>query len=110
MSTSQRILPIQLAVVGSELAIAWNDGLESYLKLEMLRRSCPCAVCQGEADVMGLVDRPSPEYTDASFRLRSIHPVGGYAVQAHWEDGHQSGLFSFSYLKTLGEPDANPSR
>ncbi len=44
--------PTNIQQIGEELAIAWNDGTESYLKLEMLRRACPCAACGGEPDVL----------------------------------------------------------
>ena len=44
-----------IVVAGTELAIAWADGKESYLDLETLRRACPCAGCQGEPDATGRV-------------------------------------------------------
>ena len=98
-----RLTPVQIAQVGSELAIAWNDGVESFIQLEQLRRGCPCAVCQGEADVMGHVDRPQRTFSPASFELRSYQTIGGYALQPVWADGHSSGLFAFNYLRKLCE-------
>jgi len=96
-----RLTAINLQVIGGELAVAWNDGIESYLKLETLRRNCPCASCGGEPDVLGNIEKPEVTYTEASFGLRSHHLVGGYAWQPTWEDGHGSGLFSFDYLRRL---------
>ena len=37
----------------------------------------------------------------AAFELRRFVPVGGYAVQLFWADGHNSGIFAFDYLKRL---------
>ncbi len=52
-----RLEPTNIQQIGDELAIAWNDGTESYFKLEMLRRACPCAACGGEPDALGNVSR-----------------------------------------------------
>ena len=97
-----RLSPVNIQIVGSELAVAWNDGTETFLPLETLRRSCPCAQCGGEPDVLGNVEQPHVTYTLSSFRLRSFEVVGGYALQPVWEDGHRSGLYSFQYLQKLG--------
>ena len=40
-----RLEPANIQQIGDELAIVWNDGEESYFKLELLRRACPCAAC-----------------------------------------------------------------
>lgn len=92
-----------LALVGDELAIVWSDGHEEYLKLEALRRACPCASCQGEPDAMGRVVRPKVQLNERSFQLLRYEPVGGYALQLHWADGHHTGIYSFDYLRSLGE-------
>ena len=91
-------------VIGNELALAWNDETESYFALEFLRRACPCAACGGEPDVLGNVSRPHVTYTDKSFQLVGFDLVGGYALQPRWADGHSSGIYSFTYLRRLGEP------
>jgi DUF971 family protein len=96
-----RLQLVNLAVVGEELALAWSDGAECYFGLEELRRLCPCAVCQGEADVLGRVDRPKVEYTASSFELKRCAPVGGYALQPLWADGHDSGLYTYRYLRAI---------
>ena len=90
-------------VIGNELALAWNDETESYFALEFLRRACPCAACGGEPDVLGNVSRPHVTYTDKSFQLVGFDLVGGYALQPRWADGHSSGIYSFTYLRRLGE-------
>jgi DUF971 family protein len=101
MTATAHIVPNRIDIIGEELAIAWNDGQESFFTLESLRRACPCAVCQGEADVLGSVERPERTFNSNSFQLQSLHSVGGYALQPLWRDGHSTGLFSFSYLRQL---------
>jgi DUF971 family protein len=96
-----RIEPNNLQLIGNELAVAWNDGGESYLPLELLRRACPCASCGGEPDVLGHVVRPQVSYTPASFELAGWQLVGGYAVQPRWGDGHATGIYSYQYLRRL---------
>jgi DUF971 family protein len=97
-----RISPLNIQVIGNELAVAWNDRTETFLALEALRRACPCAACGGEPDVMGQVVRPQVAYTDKSFILTGHQLVGGYAFQPTWADGHSSGLYSFDFLRRLG--------
>jgi DUF971 family protein len=96
-----RLEPTNIQQIGNELAIAWNDGTESFFKLEVLRRACPCAACGGEPDVLGDISRPLVNYTDKSFQLVGFDLVGGYAVQPRWADGHNSGIYSFTYLRRL---------
>jgi len=102
-----RLMPLNIQPIGEELAVSWNDGTETYLRLDFLRRHCPCAACGGEPDaldvVAGRVETPELTHTPASFRLRSYQIIGGYAFQPTWEDGHNTGLYPFSYLKRLEE-------
>ena len=71
-----RLAPTNLQVIGDELAIVWNDGQESYLKLETLRRHCPCAGCGGEPDILGHVVR--------SRRSRTRRPASACAAINSW--------------------------
>jgi DUF971 family protein len=104
-----RLLPAHIAHVGHEIAIAWNDGSETFLGLETLRRNCPCALCGGEPDVLGRIERPEVSYTPASFILRGWQLVGGYALQPAWGDGHSTGLYPFSYLLKIAAAAATPA-
>ena len=87
--------------IGDELALSFADGFEAFLPLPMLRRACPCAVCQGEPDALGRVVRPKVEHGPRAFELLKFDIVGGYAIQLFWADGHSSGIYSFAYLQKL---------
>jgi DUF971 family protein len=102
-----RLTPTNIQAIGSELAIAWSDGKESYVPLEALRRACPCAACGGEPDVLGRVIRPQVSYGPESFVLKGFAVVGGYAIQPAWADGHGTGLYTFPYLQRLAAEAAS---
>jgi DUF971 family protein len=94
--------PLDLQQIGTELAIKWDDGTESFIALETLRRACPCAGCMGERDVLGQLHKgPEQPLAPRSFQLARLELVGAYAVQPIWADGHRSGIFSFDYLRRL---------
>ena len=98
-----RLEPTNIQQIGAEVAISWNDGTESFFKLETLRRACPCAGCGGEPDVLGNVLRPQVTYTGESFQLVGFDLIGGYAWQPRWGDGDSTGIYSFTYLRRLEE-------
>jgi DUF971 family protein len=94
--------PVDIQVIGHELAIKWDDQGESFIPLESLRRCCPCAGCRGEVDVLGQLHKgPEIPLKPASFQLVRLQQVGGYALQPVWADGHESGLFAFDYLRKI---------
>ena len=94
----------QAVVIGDELALSFADGVRSAIcRFAMLRRACPCAVCQGEPDALGRVVRPKVEYGPEAFELVKFEPVGGYALQLYWGDGHSSGIYTFAYLRKLAD-------
>ncbi len=101
-----RLSPENMQVIGNELAIRWNDGVECYLPLRELRGACPCAGCAGEAEAPGRVARPEVTHVSSSYEMRSWLMVGGYAFQPTWNDGHNTGIYSFDYLRRLaGDPE-----
>ena len=90
--------------IGNELAIRWEDGNESFILLEKLRRCCPCAACHGEMDILGNVYKaPDKPLSPTAFSLVRVAAVGGYAIQPVWGDGHNSGIFSFDYLHKVAD-------
>ena len=53
------------------------------------------------ADALGRVIRPEPQVGQGGHDLVKIEPIGGYALQLFWGDGHSSGIYSFDYLRRL---------
>jgi DUF971 family protein len=84
-----------------KLAIDWRDGRRRRYNVGELRRKCPCATCLYERD-----SAASPaEATDNSavVAIAQVHPVGNYAYNIHFSDGHSTGIFSLEMLLELGE-------
>jgi len=95
--------PLDLQVIGTELAIRWDDGQESYIPLLELRRHCPCAGCAGERDIFGnLYKGPDRPLGPRAAELSRLESVGSYAVQPFWGDGHNTGLYTYEQLRRLG--------
>lgn len=98
---SRAFEPRDIAVAGRELAVAWGDGHESYYSLERLRRDCPCAGCRSraaaprEGSPLRVVAAPRPE----ELAVVRLVPVGSYAVQIVWSDGHDAGIYAFEALR-----------
>jgi DUF971 family protein len=93
--------PEKIALLGPEVAILWQDGTENYYPMEFLREKSPSADNMGETDLLG--NRYGGDGT-AKFpgvMVKGWNMVGGYAVQFHFSDGHNTGLFSYDYLKQL---------
>jgi DUF971 family protein len=79
------------------LAIAFDDGAEFELSCELLRVYSPSAEVKGHG--------PGQEVLQVGkerVNIREIEPVGNYAVRLVFDDGHQSGIYSWPYLYDLG--------
>ncbi len=96
--------PVDLKVQLAEqrLIIAWKDGERSEFLLAELRRVCPCATCRSkrekETDNPLRVLKADP----TGVRVTAARLVGNYAVQFTWSDGHDTGIFDFRMLRSLG--------
>lgn len=84
----------------SEISIKWSDGTETNYTAAQLRRACPCAGCKDEWTGEKIL-KDSDVADDISFKHISI--VGRYALNFHFSDGHDTGIFSFSFLRELSE-------
>jgi DUF971 family protein len=94
--------PQSYQLVGDLFVIVWEDGVESYYPLEALRRACPCAACSGEPDLFGRMYGGAPQrYGPNSFVLQSVEPVGNYALQPNWADGHTYGIWTYERLRSF---------
>ena len=82
----------------SEVSIKWSDDTESRFTAAQLRRACPCAGCINEWTGEKMLD-PAKIADDLTFKKISI--VGRYALNFQFSDTHETGIFSFKYLKEL---------
>jgi len=82
----------------SELGITWSDGRESRYGARQLRLACACAHCVDEWSGEPRLDVAS---VPDDIRPLKIQPVGRYALQIDWSDGHSTGIYSFRQLRAL---------
>ncbi|HXH69052.1 MAG TPA: DUF971 domain-containing protein [Pyrinomonadaceae bacterium] len=82
----------------SELSIIWSDEAETKYNAADLRRSCPCAGCINEWTGEKMLKAENIA-DDLSFSSISI--VGRYALNFHFSDGHETGIYSFDYMRKL---------
>ena len=107
--------PEHIAISKSKgIKIDWADGHRSEYQLGMLRDECPCATCTGahgtppertnyaaeEASAAAEAANPFKMYTPR-LKMLKVEPVGGYAIQIHWSDSHNTGIYTFDLLRKL---------
>ena len=93
---------------GTGVEIEWKDGHHSAWNFAWLRNACPCATCHEERDKTGrAVGAPKPKAPtllvmyEAPARPVEVTPVGKYALKFKWSDGHESGIYSWDYLRRV---------
>lgn len=109
--TADQFKPANLNLDRREgLTIKWSDGRTSRFPLTLLRKACPCASCRTEREA------PKPQTASRSLTIlpsnisqatefTNAGLVGNYAIQIHWADGHNTGIYDFRYLRMI-DPDA----
>jgi DUF971 family protein len=101
------LYPIELKQIGgAELLVVWNDGQRRQYTFTELRDECPCASCRerraGKAEpAAALLPVLRPEEA-RPLRIVSMRPVGNYAYSIAFNDGHNTGIYTFELLRTLG--------
>ena len=92
---------IRLNPAKSQLTVDYDSGERFVLAAEYLRVESPSAEVQGHGSggkkiVAGKAD----------VKIQALEPVGNYAVRIRFDDGHDTGLFSWDYLHELGREHA----
>ncbi len=93
---------------GTGMDIEWDDGHRTHYSFQWLRDACPCATCNEERENHGR--KPGePEKKAATLlpmykeppKPKEVKPVGRYALNIIWNDGHASGIYSWDYLRGM---------
>ncbi len=97
--TASTPTPVSLTVHGASrvLEIAFSDGASFRIPFELMRVYSPSAEVQGHGPGQAVLQTGKREVT-----LTGLEPVGNYAVQPAFSDGHDSGIFTWEYLYFLG--------
>jgi ATP-binding protein involved in chromosome partitioning len=94
-----RIEPPKLEIVagGTELSVAFDGAKPFLLSAEMLRVMSPSAEVQGHSP-----DQRVTVGRKRKVKIKELRPVGNYAIRIAFDDGHDTGLFTWTYLQQLG--------
>ena len=100
--------PKSLRREGDGLRIDWADGVSTFASWRKLRDHCPCATCNEER-----AKPPNPfkvlsaaEVAAGAPSPTAMKPVGHYAYQITWNDGHDSGIYPIDLLRSIDEPQS----
>ena len=100
---SSTLIPTALTVHQKSrvLDIAFDDGRQFSLPFEFLRVFSPSAEVRGHGQGQEVLQVGKRE-----IGITAVDPVGNYAIQPTFSDGHNTGLFSWDYLYKLGSEQA----
>lgn len=103
-SLAEKRLAIEPREISQEnnalLRITWADGRVCDYPAATLRRACPCAQCVNEWTGERTL---KPEAVSNEVEINDVSIVGRYALNFRWGDGHETGIYSFQYLRDLCE-------
>ncbi|HVY21591.1 MAG TPA: DUF971 domain-containing protein [Bauldia sp.] len=91
-------LEIRLKQDRRTLVVAFDDGVVHDLPAEMLRVLSPSAEVQGHSPEQRVTVGGKKDVT-----IVGVDPVGNYAVKLSFDDGHNTGLFTWGYLRKMGD-------
>ena len=97
MTTTPSPTEIKLHQKSRVLEIAFSDGRSFALPYEFLRVFSPSAEVRGHGPGQEVLQTGKREID-----IKTLDPVGSYAVQPTFSDGHATGIFSWDYLYSLG--------
>ena len=83
---------------GAELVVRFDDGYEGAIPYELLRVESPSAETKGHG-----AERPPPPAKKRKVGVIGAEPVGRYAVRIRFDDGHETGLYTWGLLRELAE-------
>jgi DUF971 family protein len=99
--------PEHIAISKSKgIEIDWKDGHRSSYSTDYLRDWCPCASCTGSHGTTPREKtteaKPNPfQMFTPKLKMLSIEPVGSYAVRIAWNDGHDTGIYSYDHFRNI---------
>jgi DUF971 family protein len=93
--------PTNIQLIGHEVAIAWDDGRETYFTGETLRAASPSAENVGEHDILGNKYGGDGPTRFPGVTVLGWEQVGNYAIRFDFSDRHRTGLYSYEYLREL---------
>jgi DUF971 family protein len=112
MPTAESASARQITVDGQQriMTIRWGDSHESIYPFDLLRKECPCALCDDERKKraaqqkkggLSLSEMKGTVVRAGEAQVTDVQKVGHYALNFTWHDGHHTGIYSFEFLRSL---------
>lgn len=98
MTAQVRVTDIRLRTKSRVLDVVFEDAERYSLPFEYLRVYSPSAEVRGHGPGQETLQLGKHEVT-----ITAVEPVGHYAVRLKFDDGHDTGLYTWAYLRELGE-------
>jgi DUF971 family protein len=92
--------PREIIDDGDRFSIRWADDAVSEFEAPFLRRHCACAGCVNEWTGAQMLD---PESVSDTVKIEQAKLVGRYALNFKFSDNHETGIYSFKYLRELAD-------
>lgn len=82
--------------------------MEFDLAAHELRDNCPCASCKGEEVLLHKYEPVNKQSVqEQGYQLEKAEPVGSYALKLFWKDEHDTGIYSWEYLRKIASNKSN---
>ena len=91
-------VPKRIKAEEGRVAIVWSDAHESAYEARDLRLACRCAACIDEWTHESLVNANA---IPPRIKPTAIDVVGNYALHFRWSDGHDTGIYTYDYLRDV---------
>ena len=88
----------------TEMSIEWDNGEKTVTAFKEIRFQCRCAEC---VDEWTRVRRVTREKIRDDIKPKHVEPVGRYAIQILWTDGHRAGIYPFDLLYAIAKGTAD---
>ncbi len=95
--------PTDIQLIGTEVALRWADGHESFISFATLRAASPSAEVKGERDIFGHQYGGELPKNFVGIEVTGWERIGNYAIRFEFSDGHRTGLYSYELLRQLGD-------
>ena len=91
-------IPSEIKSLGDTIAILWSDKHQGRYAARDLRLACRCAACVDEWTHQSLI---KPDLVPRGIKAKGIDIMGNYALHFDWSDGHNTGIYTYDFLREV---------
>jgi len=91
-------VPLEIKTTGQTITISWSDRHLGRYSARDLRLACRCAGCVDEWTHQSLI---KPDLVPVTLKPKNIEVMGNYALHFDWSDGHNTGIYTYDFLREV---------